>query len=122
MHAVAARFGVLLGALFVFPFPIGLVPGTGRLAGHVHAAWAWAVARFAEYVLRIEPPLFQMTGSGDTAWHWVQAALVVTLAAAGALAWSAVDRAPRPRLTAALHTYLRYFVAAMMLLYGFAKV
>ena len=122
MRAVAVRFGVLLGALFVFPFPAGMVPGTARLALGVHNIWAWAVARFAEHVLRIEPPIFQMTGSGDTTWHWVHAALIVTLAAAGALAWSAVDRAPRPRLTAALHTYLRYYVAAMMLVYGFAKV
>lgn len=122
MRAVAVRFGVLLGALFVFPFPAGMVPGTARLALGVHNIWAWAVARFAEHVLRIEPPIFQMTGSGDTTWHWVHAALIVTLAAAGALVWSAIDRAPRPRLTAAMHTYLRYYVAAMMLIYGFAKV
>ncbi len=122
MRAVAVRFGVLLGALLVLPFPAGMVPGTAPLALGVHKIWAWAVARFAEYVLRIEPPIFQMTGSGDTTWHWVQAALIVTLAAAGALAWAAVDRAPRPRLTAALHTYLRYYLAAMMLVYGFAKV
>ena len=122
MRAVAVRFGVLLAALFVLPFPVGLVPGTGRLAGIIHSGWEWAVARFAEYVLRIEPPIFQPTGSGDTTWHWVQAALIVTLAVIGAALWSAVDRKPRPRLTAALHTYLRYFVAAQMLVYGFAKV
>lgn len=122
MRAAAARFGILLAALFVFPFPLGLVPGTGRLAMAIHAGWDWAVARFAEYVLHIQPPMFQPTGSGDTTWHWVQVALILALALVGALAWAAVDRAPRPRLTAALHTYLRYFVAAMMLVYGFAKV
>ena len=122
MRAVAARFGILLGALFVFPFPAGLVPGAGRLALAIHAGWEWAVARFAEHVLGIQPPVFQATGSGDTTWYWVQAALIVSLALAGALVWSAFDRAPRPRLTAALHTYLRYFVATMMLAYGFAKV
>ena len=122
MRAVAARFGILLGALFVFPFPLGLVPGTRRFAMAVHAGWDWAVARFAEIVLGIPPPLFQPTGSGDTTWHWVQAALIVTLAVVGALAWACVDRRPRPHLTGALHTYVRYFVATMMVAYGFAKV
>ncbi|MBV8760677.1 MAG: hypothetical protein JO257_25515 [Deltaproteobacteria bacterium] len=122
MRTTYGRFGVLLAALFVAPFPVGLVPGTGPLAAAIHRGWDWAVARFAEHVLRIDPPIFQPTGSGDTTWHWVQAALILTLAAAGAALWTAIDRAPRPRLTAALHTYLRYFVAANMLLYGFAKV
>jgi hypothetical protein len=62
--------------------------------------------------------------SGDTAFHWIQALLVLVLAAAAAAVWSVLDRG-RPhyvRLHRGLHTFLRFALAAQMFYYGMAKV
>ena len=79
------------------------MPGTRPLAVAVQEAWGWAVAWFAEHVLRIDPPPMLMTGSGDTHWHYVQLALIGTLALAGALAGprsiASRARASPPRCT-----------------------
>lgn len=122
MRALAFRFSVVVGALLMFPFPLNAVPGAGRLVVAIQNAWGWAVAWFAEHVLRIDPPPMVMTGSGDTRWHYVQIVLIGTAALLAALAWIAVDRKPRPRVAAAMHVWLRYYLAAMMFVYGFAKV
>jgi hypothetical protein len=121
MRAFAFRFGVVLGTLLIWPFPAGLAPGSA-LAIATHEAWVRAVAWFAEHVLRIDPPPVVFTGSGDTQWHWVQLALILVLATLAGALWTAIDRKPRPRIAAAMRVWLRYYLAAMMLVYGFAKI
>ncbi|MBA3500750.1 MAG: hypothetical protein M4D80_11810 [Myxococcota bacterium] len=121
---VALRFGVVAGALFLFPFPLGLIPGTRGIAAALSKPWDWLVPWFAENVLGLARPQHVFTGSGDTMFVWVQTLLIVILAAFGAAVWSALDRqrVAYPRLQAGAIVALRLFLCTMMVLYGVAKL
>lgn len=121
---VAFRFGFVFAVLLLYTVPLALIPKAGFLAELANKPWEWGVAWFAEHVLGIEAPSSAPTGSGDTLWNYVQLLLAAILAAIGALAWSVLDRRrlAYPRLQAAAVVGLRYFLVAMMCLYGIVKV
>lgn len=77
-----------------------------------------------EHVAGVAPPIVYAGNSGDTAFHWVQTALLLVCAAAATAVWSLADR--RPTIDARLHAwfrlFLRFAVAAQMFYYGMAKV
>jgi hypothetical protein len=78
----------------------------------------------AEQVLGMTAPPVYLGNSGDTAFHWIQMAWLLVLAAFVTAAWSWVDRA-RDHY-AAMHVWvrlcLRFGLAAQMFYYGMAKV
>jgi uncharacterized membrane protein YphA (DoxX/SURF4 family) len=78
----------------------------------------------AERIAGLTPPLLYTGNSGDTAFHWVQTAIVLLLAMIVTALWSALDR--RRSDDAALRTWFRLFVrvalAAQMFYYGMAKI
>ena len=120
---VAFRFGVVAGVLYLFPFPLNLVPKLESVAAALSKPWDWAVPWFSE-LLGLGTPQNVMTGSGDTLFAWVQTLLIIVLAAIGAAVWSVVDRKrlAYPRLQAAAIVGLRYFLCAVMVGYGVAKL
>ena len=69
-------------------------------------------------------PSPQMTGSGDKAFDWLQAASLLVIAAAGTLIWSLIARRAQHHARAyrAFRAFLRLSVATTFLAYGFAKV
>ncbi|MFN0246617.1 MAG: MauE/DoxX family redox-associated membrane protein [Kofleriaceae bacterium] len=121
---IAFRFVAIVTFLLVLPFPLRLLPGSDWLERGVQRAWEAAVAWFAEGVLGIDAPPHVFTGSGDTLWHYVQLALIGSIAVIGTLVWSIADRRRRryDRMQHVLLVVVRYFLACMMLLYGIAKV
>ncbi len=108
LKRVAFRLVCLYWVLYVSPVARPLAP--------------WA----ATHIFRLSGPVtaYQPTGSGDTALDYIQNLIVVTLAIAGALAWSILDR--KRQSYAKLHPWLilllRYSLAFTLLGYGFAKV
>jgi hypothetical protein len=78
----------------------------------------------AEHVFGLRPPLLYTGNSGDTAFHWVQAAWVLTLAIVITVAWSALQ--PSRARDGVVHTWFRVFIrfamAAQMFYYGMAKI
>jgi hypothetical protein len=88
------------------------------------AAEDWVV-RFANArFFHVRETLIAVNGSGDTSWAYAQALLYLTLAAAGALIWSVLDR-KRPHhqtLDYWLRTVLRYYIASAALGYGIIKL
>src|SRR6266545_2107960 len=82
---IAFRFGCLLAALIVLPFPLGYIPGTMWLGRMLREPWYWLVSWFSRSVLGIADPSTTPTGSGDTTWHFVQLLLIGMIAAGGAL-------------------------------------
>src|SRR4051812_9045993 len=117
------RFGVVFGALEIFPFPLTAMPKLDWLTEPLGQARAWVVQWFAHAVLGLALPASEFNGSGDRTLDYVELLLLVSLGAVGALAWSVVDRRrSHPRLAAGAHVVLRYSLAHAMLVYGFAKI
>jgi uncharacterized membrane protein YphA (DoxX/SURF4 family) len=101
-----------------------LLPGFQLPAlGHV---WPFRELTFwlAEHVFGFAPPYIYIGNSGDTAFHWVQAAWLVTGAVIGTAAWSALDarRLEYTTLHKWFRLFLRFALAAQMFYFGMAKV
>jgi hypothetical protein len=118
------RFGFLVGALVIFPFPLEVLPRTKWLAQIVVKPLHWAVSGFGHRVLGLADLPSAFTASGDRMFDYVELLLIVILGAIGAIAWSILDRRRRayPRLAAVAWVVLRYVVAAAMLDFGYSKV
>lgn len=121
---VGFRFGILFGALSVFPFPIGTIPKTEWLRDLLNKPMQLAVSWFAQNALGLADPMVARTGSSDRTWDYVQLLVIATLATLGTIVWSVVDRRSTayPRLAHGARIALRYYVASVMLYYGFGKI
>ena len=120
----AWRCAAVYAVLFCLPFPCSVVSWTTPLADAVEDAERAAVPWLAQRIgLAIDVPA-KTNGSGDTSYNWFWLASVVTLALLLGAAWHLLrwNRRPGPRARDALRTYVRYFLGAMMLSYGVAKV
>jgi uncharacterized membrane protein YphA (DoxX/SURF4 family) len=78
----------------------------------------------AEHVFGLTPPLLYTGNSGDTAFHWVQLALLLTIAIVATAIWSAWDRGRHdyPALRKWFRVFLRFALASQMFYYGMAKI
>lgn len=78
----------------------------------------------AEHLVGLTPPLVYSGNSGDTAFHWVQTALLLVMALAITAIWAAVDRSSRQRdsLRKWFRLFVRFALAAQMFYYGMAKI
>jgi hypothetical protein len=121
---IAFRFGFLLAVMVMFPFPLGTLPWTDWLVGPLTRPWEWLVEWLATSVLGLDAPSNAPTGSGDTTWVFVWHLLALVLAIIGTAIWTALDRrrTAYPRLAAGAIVVLRYYLAFILLSYGFAKL
>lgn len=124
VRRIGFRFGVVVGALVVFPFPIGAIPKTEGLADALGKPFEWGGSWLAQNVLGIADPPNVTTGSGDRTFDYVQLLLIASVGVLGTIVWSIVDRRRRayPRLAAAAIVVLRYVLGQAMLRYGFSKI
>ncbi|HEX5058914.1 MAG TPA: hypothetical protein VFV99_06120, partial [Kofleriaceae bacterium] len=121
-RVVAFRFGVLAALLLVSPTVLWPVPGAAPLVIAIMRGWHWLATQFGA-LLGLDVPPLAPTGSGDALWNWLQALLSILLAVPGTLVWLLVDRRrAHPRLAAAMTVFLRYYLAAVLIGYGMAKV
>src|SRR5690606_26016549 len=119
---IAFRFGVLLAALVTLDHLIALLPGGGPLAFAMIRGWHWLACQLGA-LLGLDVPPLRFTGSGDQLWLYLQLLWFVMIAAVATVVWSLVDRRPSyPRLAAATIVVLRYYVAAILIGYGIAKL
>lgn len=121
---IGFRFAFLVGALLIFPFPITAIPQTDWLGSALGKPMHWATQWLATRVLDLPAPFPGPSGSGDRATDYAELLLIAVLAGLGTIVWSALDRRRRayPRLAAGARVMLRYYLAAVMLSYGFSKV
>lgn len=94
------------------------------LYGWLSIATGFLVPLTATYVFGIEGELVPPNGSGDTTFNYLQAFNAVVIAFLIAAVVSALDRSPSDRrhMKDFMASYLRYYLASVMLSYGMAKV
>lgn len=117
----------VFGALAQLPPPLSWI---GTAAGWLAQAYGRGLGALGQWTgshllgLAADAMPIQPTGSGDTMVDYVQAFTGLALALAGTVLWSIADRR-RPtyaRLAHALHVYLRYALATVLLTYGLSKI
>jgi hypothetical protein len=119
---VAFRFAAVYLLLYIFPFPLDLIPDTSFF-GWWDVAWRVIVQWTGLHVFGVAVTVVP-NGSGDTTFNYVQLFCTAVIAAIAALVWSVLDR--RRTSYAALHhwlrAYVRFFLATAMFDYGAVKV
>lgn len=65
-----------------------------------------------------------MTGSGDMLYHWLTFWFHLMVAFLGTLIWTAIDRNRKsyPQVAEGFYVFVRYYLAVILLMYGFGKV
>ncbi|HEY1815119.1 MAG TPA: hypothetical protein VGG74_22385, partial [Kofleriaceae bacterium] len=124
LRRIGFRFLFVIAILLIWPFPFGAIPKTDKIAELLNKPWEWIVAWTAENVLGIAAPSTAPTGSGDTAWAWLQMAILIAIAVLATVVWSALDRrrTSYPRLAIGLEVGARYWLAFATLVYGLSKI
>lgn len=118
---IAFRFGVIAALLLASDHLFLFVP-SATLFFATARAWHWLATQFGA-LLGLEVPPLELTGSGDQLWHYLRAALCLIVAAFGALVWTLRSRTlAHPRLAEAAVVALRYYLAAVLIGYGMAKL
>ncbi len=124
INKLAFRFIFAYIILYAFPFPINYFPFIGEFVQEsISHIWEPLVIGFGKYFFSLEINAHP-SGSGDTLYDYMQAAFFVVLALSTALIWSIIDRkrGNYDKLYFYLEIFVRYFLAAMLIGYGFAKI
>lgn len=122
---IAFRLFTVFAILYILPFPIQYIPDAKIIETGYSNLWealvAWSSQSIFAYEKAIKPI---QTGSGDTTFSFIRTGLMIGLAILGGLIWSLVDRkrANYNKLLEWLSVLVRYYLAALMLGYGFYKV
>ncbi len=110
--------------LYSFPSPLHTVPVYGEiLRDSYREIWNTVVPWVGEHVLGVEVRV-RLGGSGDTTYHYLQLLCYLILALAATAVWTLLDRrrADYARLYEWLRVYVRFVLAAAMIVYGAYKV
>ncbi len=122
---IGFRFLFSYFVLYVFPFPLGVLPWTEK-AGELYGKLLDPMVHWVgANILGIDYPIAtELNGSGDRTYDYVLLFCQLVLAIAATAIWSLVDRRSRryERLLEGLRLYVRVYLGTMMLAYGFAKI
>src|SRR5215203_675393 len=121
---VLFRFAFCYLVLYKLPFPLNLtVWGRDFLAKPYQDLWDWLVPWVGKHLLGLSIRI-RTSGSGDKIYNYVQLLCFLIIAVAVTVVWTALDRkrTEYTRLYEGLRTYIRFALAAAMLLYGAYKV
>jgi uncharacterized membrane protein YphA (DoxX/SURF4 family) len=122
---IAFRFCFAYLVLYIFPFPLAYIPGTGSLAAKYQSLWNAIVVWTGKHVLHLSYDITVLpNGSGDTTWNYVQVLCFVLLAASTALIWSLMDRRQESyrKMYEWLRLLVRFSLASALIGYGLYKV
>lgn len=123
---IVFRFFAAYFIITLFPFPLNAVPVLDETAESL-SAWLWSpLIRFtARHILHIPGEIVQPNnGSGDTTYHYIQQGLALVLSLLVCLAWSIAGKKQKSyrRFSLCITILVRYYLAFIMLYYGFSKV
>jgi hypothetical protein len=117
------RFTCVYFFLYIFPFPLDLIPYVDVAIAPYQTLWQSFVPWVGQRVFGVEITVFT-NGSGDTTYDYVRVFCFAVLAALAALVWTLLDRkrAHYARLDEWLRVYVRFSLAVAMISYGAYKV
>jgi uncharacterized membrane protein YphA (DoxX/SURF4 family) len=139
IQKIAFRFFCCFFLLYIFPFPLDSFPFINEIISVGDKIAEWYAAPFQAYtnwwhliiawigknILALKTPITIFTnGSGDTTYDYVLLLTHFCLALLACTAWSLLDRRRKSYNQAYywLRVVIRYYLGAVMLGYGFAKV
>lgn len=122
---IVFRLCFIFFTLYIFFNPNGFLPGVDYLYEiYIQPFHKW-IPWIGQHLLRLSYPITTFTnGSGDTTFDWVMLLFVGTLALAGCIVWSVLDRRrlQYSMLLYWLNVIVRYYLAWTMVNYGIAKL
>ena len=120
---VLFRFAFAYFVLYVFPFPLNVIPYVDAWVAPYDGLWNAFVPWVGKRLFHLDITVFP-NGSGDTTYNYVQVFCFAVIALAVALAWSILDRRrTQYRLFYEwLRIYVRFSLATAMMSYGAIKV
>ena len=126
LSRIGIRFTFLYLLLYCY-FGLPIIPFVGDwLATPIDWAWRLICPWTAVHVFHLSGPVtrYHPTGSGDTTLEYIRVFCYAILAALGALLWSILDRkeSRSEMLYPWIRLILRFYLAAVLLSYGFGKV
>ena len=133
------RFFCCLFLIYIFPFPIDSIPFVTEISKISVKLTAWYTAIFeaytnlwhkfipwlAQHLYHFKTPITIFTnGSGDTTYDYALLLTEFILVVITTVIWTVLDRNRKSYHTAYywLRVLVRYYLAANMFVYGFAKV
>ncbi|MEP6748136.1 MAG: hypothetical protein ABJB86_10445 [Bacteroidota bacterium] len=125
MQKLLFRFFAVYFFIYIFPFPLGVIPLTDFLNTWFNGIWDVLVPWAGKNMLHVSYPItVKPNGSGDTTYNYVQLFLFAVFAVISAIIWSVADRKRKSYdlLLYWLMVYIRYFLAFTMMSYGFYKI
>ena len=122
---IGFRFVFSYFVLYLFPFPLGLIPGSWNPARFWSQLDQWMSLWTETHLFGLAKPVpIVPTGSGDTMAQWASQVNWILLALGATIVWSLLDRRRREyaRLAQWFQVYVRFGLASIMFGYGFAKI
>ena len=122
VERIEFRFIFVYFVLYIFPFPLYLIPGAQELIKLYSSLWnaivPWVGSRLFHLTITVLP-----NGSGDTTFNSVQVLCYFVIAFHAAAIWTILLRKDElPRALPALRVCVRYSLATTMITYGAYKV
>lgn len=109
----------------LFDYVTYSIPYGHLLSGITSSFWEFLVPPVGEHILGIEGEIYMgPNGSGDSTSDYVALFIKFALAIVTTVVWTVLDkrRLRYERIRSVFIIYLRYFLAGVMISYGFAKV
>jgi hypothetical protein len=121
---VLFRFFTAYVLLALFPVPLGSLPGVDGVANFLDVPRRLLAVWVGKYLFQLNVTHCSSQFSSDTTCGYVGSFCLLSLAAAATIVWSVLDRRRTEyrRLHDWLRVYVRYALAAMMFVYGMAKI
>jgi hypothetical protein len=116
------RTAVVYAVLYCLPFPLGIDPWSGPLGADWEPQKQEVITWLTKAIFGVEITALP-GGSGDTTYNYFELLFYVVAACAlgGLWHWLRRDHAPGRHARDVLRTWVRYYLATVMLGYGFHK-
>src|SRR6266700_4690080 len=119
------RFCFLFFIFYIFFNPVGFFPYSDEVYEYYIIPFHHLIPWIGKHVLHLSYDITAFTnGSGDTTFDYLMLLLLIVLNIAGCLIWTVIDRRRTDYniLTYWLTIIIRYYLAFILIRYGFGKI